>query len=48
MIVYETLISKWGCLYFYISHSEVRHILEKSLKIGKMARPVDPNCRNTA
>ena len=31
-----------------LSHSEVRRILVKSLKIEKMVRPVAPNCKNTA
>ena len=31
-----------------LSRSEIMHILVKPLKITKMARPVGPNCKNTA
>ena len=38
-----------GVVYIFIlSHSEARCIFVKSLKIGKMARPVGQDCRNTA
>ena len=38
-----------GVVYISIlSNSDVKRILVKSLKIRKMARPVGPNCRNTA
>ena len=48
MKVHETLFQNGVVYISFLGHSQVRRILVKSLKIGKMACPVNPNCRNTA